>query len=95
MSTRDAILDGVSRTAGTVTSAALVMIGVFSIFAVQSFVDLKQLGVGLAVGILLDATLVRVVVLPATMMLARRRLWWPGDRSTAPAVESDRVLASV
>ncbi|WP_456826588.1 MMPL family transporter [Cellulomonas sp. P5_E12] len=95
MSTRDAILDGVSRTAGTVTSAALVMIGVFSIFAVQSYVDLRQLGVGLAVGILLDATLVRVVVLPATMMLARRHLWWPGDRSTAPAVEPDRVLASV
>jgi RND superfamily putative drug exporter len=94
MTTKDAILDGVSRTAGTVTSAALVMIGVFSIFGVLSFVDLQQLGVGLAVGILLDATVVRVVVLPATMMLARRRLWWPGVRSTHVAQAEERVLTT-
>jgi len=78
MSTRDAIADGVSRTAGTITGAAAVMVGVFSLFGVLGFIDLKQFGVGLVVGVLLDATLIRLVVLPATMMLARRRLWWPG-----------------
>jgi len=78
---RDAILDGVSGTAGTITSAAAVMVGVFSLFGVLGFIDLKQFGVGLVVGVLLDATVIRLVVLPATMMLVRRRLWWPGVRA--------------
>ncbi|WP_081861531.1 MMPL family transporter [Cellulomonas sp. HZM] len=78
MSTRDAILDGVSRTAGTITSAAAVMVGVFSLFGVLGFIELKQFGVGLVVGVVLDATIIRLVVLPATMMLARWVLWWPG-----------------
>jgi RND superfamily putative drug exporter len=85
MPTREAILDGVSRTAGTITSAAAVMVGVFCLFGVLGFIELKQFGVGLVVGVVLDATVVRLALLPATMMLARRRLWWPGLR---PALRS-------
>jgi RND superfamily putative drug exporter len=81
MAPREAILDGVSRTAGTITSAAAVMVGVFSLFGVLGFIELKQFGVGLVVGVVLDATLIRLVLLPATMSLVGRRLWWPGDRA--------------
>ncbi|GMA24205.1 hypothetical protein GCM10025864_19640 [Luteimicrobium album] len=86
MPTREAILDGVSRTAGTITSAAAVMVGVFCLFGVLGFIELKQFGVGLVVGVVLDATVVRLVLLPATMMLARRRLWWPGLRGARAVV---------
>ncbi|GIJ00011.1 RND superfamily putative drug exporter [Sediminihabitans luteus] len=77
----EAIRAGVVGTAGAVTSAAVVMVAVFSIFGLLSFIELKQLGIGLAVGVLLDATLVRLVTLPALMLLARRWLWWPGVRA--------------
>jgi RND superfamily putative drug exporter len=84
--TREAILDGVTRTAGTITSAAAVMVGVFCLFGVLGFIELKQFGVGLVVGVVLDATVVRLVLLPATMMLARRWLWWPGLRGASAVV---------
>ena len=58
--------------AGVVTSAAIVMVGVFSIFATLSTIDMKQLGVGLAAAILLDATIIRAVVLPSLMTTARQ-----------------------
>jgi RND superfamily putative drug exporter len=57
------------------------MVGVFSLFGVLGFIELKQFGVGLVVGVVLDATLIRLVLLPATMSLVGRRLWWPGDRA--------------
>ncbi len=79
-STKDAIISGVSTSAGVVTSAALVMVGVFSIFATLSLVDVKQLGVGLAAAILLDATLVRAVLLPAAMALLGQANWWMPER---------------
>ena len=60
----EAISVGIKRTAGVVTSAALVMVGVFSIFAVLSMLLFKQFGVGLATAILIDATIVRGVLLP-------------------------------
>ncbi|MGY4644239.1 MMPL family transporter [Cellulomonas sp. URHB0016] len=85
MAAKPAIRDGVVRTAGVVTSAAVVMVAVFSVFGALSFVELKQIGVGLAVGILIDATIVRVVALPALMLLSRRFLWSPAgppDRSS-------------
>ena len=59
-----------------VTSAAIVMVGVFSIFATLSTIDMKQLGVGLAAAILLDATIIRAVVLPALMTLLGDANWW-------------------
>ena len=64
-SARDAIVDGVGRSAGVVTSAAIIMVAVFSIFATLSMIDVKMLGVGLAAAVLIDATVVRGVVLPA------------------------------
>ena len=71
-STDEAIGHGIKSTAGVVTAAALVMVAVFSIFATLSFIDMKQFGVGLGVAILLDATLVRGVLLPGDDEAARR-----------------------
>ena len=76
MSTQQAVRHGIRSTAGVVTSAALVMVGVFSIFATLSMIEVKQIGVGLAVAVLLDATIVRAVLLPATMTLLGERNWW-------------------
>ena len=70
---RDAVRLGVARSAGVVTSAAAVMVGVFSIFATLSGLEMKQLGVGLATAVLLDATVVRGVLLPAVLALLGRR----------------------
>ena len=76
LSNDEALRNGISRTAGVVTSAALVMFGVFSLFGTASSLDLKQAGVGLAVAVLLDATLVRAVLLPASMKLLGRWNWY-------------------
>jgi len=76
MSTDDALRYGISRTAGVVSAAALVMVGVFSLFGTSSALDLKEAGVGLAVAVLLDATVVRGVLLPATMKLLGERNWY-------------------
>jgi uncharacterized membrane protein YdfJ with MMPL/SSD domain len=72
----DAIAHGIKSTAGVVTSAAIVMVAVFSIFATLSMLFFKQFGVGLAAAILIDATLVRGVLLPATMKLLGERNWY-------------------
>jgi RND superfamily putative drug exporter len=76
METGDAVSEGIKRTAGVVTSAAAVMIGVFAIFATLNMLDVKQMGVGLAVAILIDATLIRAVLLPATMKLLGEWNWY-------------------
>jgi uncharacterized membrane protein YdfJ with MMPL/SSD domain len=76
LKTGDAISHGIKSTAGVVTSAALVMVGVFSIFATLSQIEMKQLGVGLAAAILIDATLVRGVLLPAVMKLLGDWNWY-------------------
>jgi uncharacterized membrane protein YdfJ with MMPL/SSD domain len=75
-STKEAVRYAIKNTAGTVTSAAVVMIAVFSVFATLSSLELKQMGVGLAVAILLDATIIRGVLLPATMTLLGDLNWW-------------------
>jgi RND superfamily putative drug exporter len=94
--TEEAVALGIKGTAGVVTSAAVVMVSVFAIFATLSLLIFKQLGVGLAVAVLLDATLVRGVLLPATMKLLGdwnwylpKRLEWlphvgPGDGEGLP-----------
>ena len=74
--TEDAVTHGIKSTAGVVTSAAAVMISVFAIFATLSLVIFKQLGVGLAVAVLIDATLIRGVLLPATMKLLGDWNWY-------------------
>ena len=76
MTTEDAVAHGIKSTAGVVTSAALVMVGVFSIFATLQFMFLKQFGVGLAVAVLIDATIVRAVLLPASMKLLGDWNWY-------------------
>jgi RND superfamily putative drug exporter len=76
LSTEEALRRGITRTAGVVTSAALVMVAVFSLFGTSSSLDLKQAGVGLAVAVLLDATVIRGVLLPASMKLLGERNWY-------------------
>ena len=74
--TEDAVTHGIKTTAGVVTSAAAVMISVFAIFATLSLLIFKQLGVGLAVAVLIDATIIRGVLLPATMKLLGDWNWY-------------------
>jgi RND superfamily putative drug exporter len=76
MSTDDAVREGISRTAGTVTAAAVVMVAVFSVFATLPFIDFKEMGVGLAAAILIDATIIRGVLLPATMKMLGDWNWY-------------------
>jgi RND superfamily putative drug exporter len=86
LSTRDAIREGIVGSAGTVTSAAVVMVSVFAIFASLHMVEMKELGVGLAVAVLVDALVVRTILLPSLMMLLGRWNWWPGRvRAGGPA----------
>ena len=85
MRTDEAVAHGIKQTAGVVTSAAIVMVAVFGIFATLTAIEFKQMGVGLAVAVLIDATIVRAVLLPATMkllgdwnwFLPRRLQWLP------------------
>ncbi|MGW0878173.1 MMPL family transporter [Streptomyces sp. NPDC002671] len=75
-STRDAIQHGVVTTAGVVTSAAVIMVAVFAIFGTLSMQSMKQMGVGLAAAVLIDATVIRGVLLPAVMALLGERNWY-------------------
>lgn len=79
---RLAVRRGIADTAGVVTSAAAVMVAVFSIFAMLSMMEMKMMGVGLATAILVDATIVRLVALPALLTLLGDKAWWP--RRPAP-----------
>src|SRR5262249_35920573 len=72
----EAVRHGIMRTAGVVTSAALVMVGIFSIFGTLSALDVKQAGVGLALAVLIAATIVRAVLLPASMKLLGDWNWY-------------------
>ena len=76
MSTEEAISSAVKKTAGVITSAAVVMVAVFAIFATLTLLDFKQMGVGLAVAVLLDATIIRGVLLPASMKLLGDWNWY-------------------
>lgn len=76
MRTEEAVAHGIKSTAGVVTSAAVVMVAVFSIFGSLSMIEFKQMGVGLAVAVLIDATIVRGVLLPAAMKLLGERNWY-------------------
>ncbi|MFJ8147802.1 MMPL family transporter [Streptomyces sp. NPDC096094] len=86
MSTKQAVVEGITKSAGVVSSAAAVMIAVFSVFATLSAIDYKMVGVGLATAVLIDATLVRGVLLPAaltmfgdaTWKMPRALRWLPG-----------------
>jgi uncharacterized membrane protein YdfJ with MMPL/SSD domain len=93
-STEEAVSEAIKSTAGTVTSAALVMVGVFSVFATLSSLDMKQMGIGLAAAVLIDATLVRAVLLPASMKLLGKWNWWmPKSLSWLPTIAPEKEVA--
>jgi uncharacterized membrane protein YdfJ with MMPL/SSD domain len=80
---RGSVAEGLARSAATISSAALIMVAVFAVFAGTGVPSIKEIGLGLAVAIGLDATLVRLVLVPATMELMGRWNWWlprPLDR---------------
>jgi len=96
MSTDDSIAFGIKSTAGVVTSAAIVMVGVFAIFGTLSMMIFKQFGVGLAAAILIDATIIRAVLLPATMKLLGDWNWYlPKWLEWLPHVEPGEKLEKV
>ena len=72
----DAVIGGVAACSGVVTSAAVIMVAVFSIFATLSLIELKMIGVGLASAVLIDATIVRGVLVPAALALLGERSWY-------------------
>jgi len=75
-STEEAVSRGIRRTAGTVTSAAIIMVAVFAIFGTLRLIQMKQLGVGLGAAVLIDATVIRGVLLPAAMKLLGEWNWY-------------------
>ncbi len=82
--TDDSTVEGLSATAAVISSAALVMITVFGVFAFARVLVIQLLGFGLAVAVLLDVTIIRLVLVPAVMHLAGKWNWWPGVRVTEP-----------
>ncbi|GAU67859.1 hypothetical protein SSP35_05_04260 [Streptomyces sp. NBRC 110611] len=91
LDTRRAVLDGIGSSAGVVTSAALVMVTVFASFVFLSLVEMKQMGFVLAVAVLLDAFVVRIMILPSAMTLLGKATWWP---SRGRAEESPLLTAA-
>ncbi|MFE3899327.1 MMPL family transporter [Streptomyces sp. NPDC059153] len=86
--TRAAIDEGIRRTAGAVTGAAVIMVAVFAVFGTLSMQDMQQMGVGLAVAVLLDATIVRMILLPSVMALLGERNWrTPRGLTRLPVLE--------
>jgi uncharacterized membrane protein YdfJ with MMPL/SSD domain len=93
MKTVDAVEHGITTTAGVVSSAALVMVGAFAVFALMPILDMKQMGIGLAAAVLIDATVVRGVLLPATMKLLGDWNWYlPKHLGWLPKLEPDKAL---
>jgi RND superfamily putative drug exporter len=91
MPTDEAVKQGITTTAGTVSSAAAVMVGVFLVFVTLSFLDFKQLGLGLAVAVLIDATIIRGVLLPATMRVLGDWNWYlPSWLEWLPRIGAER-----
>jgi uncharacterized membrane protein YdfJ with MMPL/SSD domain len=76
---RASVAEGLSRTAGVITGAALIMVVVFSAFALAESITIKSIGVGMAIAVFVDATIIRVLLVPAAMRLMGRWNWWaPG-----------------
>ncbi|MEV6764059.1 MMPL family transporter [Streptomyces sp. NPDC051105] len=96
VSTRQAVLEGIRRSASVVTSAAVVMTTVFSSFVFLHIIEMKQIGFVLAAAVLLDAFVVRIMVLPSAMLLLGEASWWPSraaGRKGAAAQIADGELA--
>jgi putative drug exporter of the RND superfamily len=93
LSEKAAVIEGLARTAGLITSAAAIMIAVFTAFTVGSFLVIQMLGFTLAVAVFLDATVVRMVVGPALLQLAGDWNWWPFGLHGAPVMaEKEPIL---
>jgi uncharacterized membrane protein YdfJ with MMPL/SSD domain len=104
MTTEKAVEHGISTTAGVVTSAAIVMVGVFAVFALMPILDMKEMGIGLAAAVLIDATIIRAVLLPASMKLLGDWNWYlprwlewlprlePGEPGERERVEAPAAL---
>ena len=92
MSDRDAIAEGLARTGGLITSAAAIMIAVFAAFTLGDFVLIKILGFALSVAVLVDATVVRMAIGPALLVLAGKWNWWPGYDAVAPVTSPARLI---
>ncbi|MER5935065.1 MMPL family transporter [Streptomyces sp. NPDC002054] len=93
--TRQAVIDGIRSSAGVVTSAAVVMVTVFASFAALHLIEMKQIGFSLAVAVLLDAFVIRILILPSLMLLLGEANWWPSRgvrrarRSAAPIANAN------
>ncbi|MCF2527378.1 MMPL family transporter [Yinghuangia soli] len=90
LDTKRAVEKGITGSAGVITSAAVVMVSVFAVFATLSMIDMKQMGFGLAAAVLIDAVVVRIVVLPSLMVLLGDRNWWPGK---VPGARAQRQVS--
>jgi RND superfamily putative drug exporter len=103
MTTAESVEGGIARSAGVVTSAAVIMVAVFSILASLSLIQLKMIGIGLAAAVLIDATVVRGILLPAALALLGDRSWYlprwlrwaPGGRPALPAPASPEPVRAV
>ncbi|HVB63919.1 MAG TPA: MMPL family transporter [Nitrolancea sp.] len=72
----EAVASGLEHTAGVITAAGLILVGTFGSFASANVVTIKEIGLGLAIGVLLDSTIVRIIMVPATMRLMGATNWW-------------------
>ncbi|MFC7407129.1 MMPL family transporter [Georgenia alba] len=92
MSTREAVFDGMRNSTSVITSAAIVMVTVFAAFVAVHLIEMKQTGLGLAVAVLLDAFIIRTLILPSLMLLLGDRVWWPtrmqSPRDSAASMQS-------
>jgi RND superfamily putative drug exporter len=92
LSERSAVIEGLARTAGLITSAAAIMIAVFTAFTVGSFLVVQMLGFTLAVAVFIDATVVRMIVGPALLQLAGDWNWWPLGLSGASVTPEKEII---
>jgi RND superfamily putative drug exporter len=92
LSEKDAIPEGMARTAGLITSAAAIMIVVFAAFTFGNFLVVKMIGFTLAVAVLIDATLVRMVIGPALLRIAGDWNWWPGGLANARGSSTPEIV---
>jgi RND superfamily putative drug exporter len=101
LSTRDAIFEGITSSASVVTCAAVIMISVFISFMFVPYLELKETGFGLAAAILLDAVIVRILILPSVMTLLGNVNWWPSglvrqaQTGRLPRMESNNTHTDV
>ncbi|MGW1244851.1 MMPL family transporter [Streptomyces bobili] len=96
--TRKAVIEGIGSSAGVVTSAAVIMVTIFASFAALHIIEMKQIGFSLAVAVLLDAFVIRLLVLPSMMLLLGEANWWPSRgvrRARRSTEEAPRPLESV